>query len=63
MESRKTASVNIEQARKRIGCSRQHIYRLKAEGKIKGYRFGVRRGIRIYTDSIEEFLEKRSNDE
>jgi len=57
MEQKKLARLNIDQARKRIGCSRPHVYRLLAEGKIKGYRFGVRRGIRIYGDSIEKFMQ------
>ncbi len=58
MGKSKTTSLNVEQARKKIGCSRQHVYRLRAEGKIKGYRFGVRRGVRIYADSIEKFLQQ-----
>lgn len=56
MEQKISTRLNVDQARKRIGCSRPHIYRLLSEGKIKGYRYGVRRGIRIYAESVEKFL-------
>ena len=57
MKQQRLTHLNVDQARKRIGCSRPHIYRLLSEGKIKGYRFGVRRGIRIYAYSVENFLQ------
>ena len=55
-QPQRPARLNVDQARRRIGCSRQHVYRLLAEEKIKGYRFGIRRGIRIYAESVEEFI-------
>ncbi len=58
----RTTTLNVEQTRRRIGCSRQHVYRLKAEGKIKGYRFGIRRGVRIYAESVDLFLQLQEED-
>ena len=56
-ERKKT--VNVNQAASIIGCSRSHVYRLLELGALEGYRIGHSRGVRIYTHSVESFIEKK----
>lgn len=52
-------TISATQAGKLIGCCRQQTYRYYDAGKIDGYRHGDRKGILIYKDSVESFLNNR----
>lgn len=52
-------TVNVQQARELINCSRQYVYQLVDSGRLRGFRIGEQKGIRIYTQSIREFLAER----
>lgn len=49
-------SLSVEEVAKALGCTRANIYVLTKKGKLAYYRTGVRRGIRIPTDSLRQFL-------
>lgn len=59
-------SCNVEQTRGKLSSdnppSRQHVYRLFHRGDLEGYFLGAGRGLRIYIDSIEDFLSKNSGE-
>ena len=52
-------TVNVQQAREMINCSRQYVYQLVDSGRLRGFRIGEQKGIRIYTQSIRDFLAER----
>ena len=42
-------------AAKRLGVTRQAIYKWITEGRLEGVRFGIRGALRIPADSLERF--------
>ena len=61
-DEKRRPTCNVEQARERLCAdqppSRQHVYNLFNRQELEGYFTGNRRGLRIYIDSINIFLEK-----
>ena len=55
------SSYSVKEAYEVLGCeSLKHVYNLFHAGKIEGYRVG-RKGIRLYKDSVQEFVKANSN--
>ena len=52
-------SVNVRRAAEFLDVSRSYIYQLIEAGKLKGLRLGERKGLRIYHDSMLEYLVSR----
>lgn len=53
------STVNVTQAAKLIPCSRSYVYKLIEAGEILAYRTGERRGVRVYRESIADFIARR----
>ena len=51
--------LNVEQARRKLNCHRTYVYKLLDAGKLRGFKLGIRKGYRIYEDSLEAFLQRR----
>jgi len=56
------SKINVSQAADYIGCTPRQVYRLVKRGSIEAYRVGDRRGLRIYVDSIDSFIESKNFD-
>jgi excisionase family DNA binding protein len=52
--------LKVKEAMTRLHCGRSTVYDLFNRGELRGYRVG-RRGIRIYADSITEYIARREN--
>jgi excisionase family DNA binding protein len=55
----KRQAITIQSAAEYMSCSRSYLYRKFESGEITGYKLGDRLGIRVYFDSLQEFVEKR----
>jgi excisionase family DNA binding protein len=55
----KRQTISAPSAAEYLGCSKETVYRLYKLAKVEGYKIGERQGIRLYLDSIQEFLENR----
>lgn len=53
-------TLSPKQAAAELGCSVWLVYRLFADGELRGFR--VRTVIRIYADSLREFVEQNKNE-
>ena len=62
MNPPKRRTVNAVQAAEFIGCCRTHIYKIYEAGKVEGYRIGSRQGLRLYLDSLNDFIQSREGE-
>jgi hypothetical protein len=54
------ALLNVAQVQKRLGdCSRSWVYQLVQEDKLKGILLGERKGLRIYSVSLEKYIKEK----
>jgi len=52
--------LNVAQVQKRLGnCSRSWVYQLVQEDKLKGILLGKRKGLRIYSVSLEKYINEK----
>lgn len=51
--------LNVEQACKRLACSKRHVYDLIEEGALQHIRIGKKRGLRILESSLVEFIRSK----
>lgn len=59
---KKKQTINVEQAKDIISCSRRHVYRLVESGQIRGYFIGNGRGLRIIRKSVEEYVDQKKEE-
>jgi excisionase family DNA binding protein len=52
-------TMSVKQAAAELGCSDDLVYILFADGDLTGFR--VRKSIRIYENSLREFIERNQN--
>ena len=54
------AKANIQEAMQYLGCtSRQHVYNLYHAGKIEGFMNGKATGLRIFVDSLLQYIKQQ----
>ena len=63
MEKTKDRILNVNQVGKFLNCSRRHVYNLINLGDLPGFKIGGRGGVRVRESKLEEFLEKREQEE
>jgi len=56
METVRDKLLNVEQVRKRLKCSRRHVYNLIEKGELPAFKIGVRQGLRVKESQVELFL-------
>ncbi|MCP3941687.1 MAG: helix-turn-helix domain-containing protein [Desulfobacteraceae bacterium] len=57
MEKTRDKLLNVEQVRKRLECSRRHVYNLIDRGDLPALKIGNRQGIRVKESAVEIFLD------
>ena len=63
MEKKKDRILNVNQVGKYLNCSRRHVYNLISLGELSGFKIGSGGGVRVRESKLEEFLEKREQEE
>jgi excisionase family DNA binding protein len=63
---RRESLLTVNQVRRRLNCSRSHVYNLMDKGESAGglpsFRVGAERGRRVPEDAVEKFLNHRRVD-
>ncbi len=62
MEKVRDRLLNVEQIRKRLSCSRRHVYNLIEKGDLPAFKIGTRQGLRVKESKVELFLDGRIMD-
>lgn len=58
MKEEKKELLNWQQACKILGCSKSHFYNLVNSGKIKAFRIGTLKGVKVYKEDCLIYLTK-----
>lgn len=56
-------ALTVNQVKDRLNCSRSHVQNLISSGKLKSFRIGETRGIRVYESEIERITCDRDLEE
>lgn len=56
-------ALNIDQVRKRLNCSRSHVYNLIQAGVIDAFRIGSRNGLRVKESVVRQFIQEKEAQE
>lgn len=50
-------TMSAHEAAEQLRCTRQHIYGLVHRGTLKHFWYGPGRGLRIYSDSVDRYMQ------
>lgn len=54
--------LNIDQVRRRLNCSRSHVYNLIQTGQLPATTLGESKGKRVYESTVEAFIARKHAD-
>jgi excisionase family DNA binding protein len=55
--------LNIDQVRRRLNCSKSHVYNLIQMGELPAVTLGASKGKRVYASTVEDYLAERAERE
>ena len=58
-QGRTNRLLNIDQVRRRLNCSKSHVYNLIQSGELPAVTLGASKGKRVYESEVERYLERR----
>ncbi len=61
--SRGDRLLNIDQVRRRLNCSKSHVYNLISSGELPAVTLGESKGKRVYEADIDQYLNDRAEKE
>jgi excisionase family DNA binding protein len=53
--------LNIDQVRRRLNCSKSHVYNLIQAGDLPAVTLGASKGKRVYESEVDEYISKKTN--